>query len=131
VLPAGEFMMGSTHGAEGGTEDERPQHRVTIGQRFAIGQYPVTFDEYDRFCAATPRENPADAAWGRARRPVINVNWDDAHAYIAWLSQETGHTYRLLSEVANGNMPAALARPAGTRLATRLLQEMPTTPNRI
>jgi formylglycine-generating enzyme required for sulfatase activity len=99
VLPAGEFLMGSPEGEEGSVEYEGPQHRVTIGQRFAIGQYPVTFDEYDRFCAATPRENPADAGWGRARRPVINVSWDDAHAYIAWLSQETGHTYRLPSEV--------------------------------
>src|SRR5262249_48685014 len=43
-------------------------------------------------------ENPAGAGWGRARRPVINVSWDDAHAYIAWLSQETGRAYRLPSE---------------------------------
>jgi formylglycine-generating enzyme required for sulfatase activity len=99
VIPAGEFRMGSREGEEGSSENERPQHRVTIGRRFAIGRYPVTFDEYDRFCAATPRKNPADAGWGRGRRPVINVNWDDAHAYIAWLSQETGHTYRLPSEV--------------------------------
>jgi len=29
---------------------------------------------------------------------VINVNWDDAKAYTAWLSRKTGHTYRLPSE---------------------------------
>ena len=36
--------------------------------------------------------------WGRGKRPVINVNWDDAKAYVAWLSRKTGKTYRLLSE---------------------------------
>jgi formylglycine-generating enzyme required for sulfatase activity len=71
---------------------------VTIGRRFAIGRYPVTFDEYDRFCEAKGQEKPADQGWGRARRPVINVRWDDAQAYVAWLSQETGKTYQLPSE---------------------------------
>jgi formylglycine-generating enzyme required for sulfatase activity len=96
VIPAGEFMMGSTEREEGGDEDERPQHRVTITQRFAIGRFAVTFDEYDQFCEARGREKPADKIWGRW--PVINVSWDDAQAYIAWLSQETGKTYRLPSE---------------------------------
>jgi len=34
----------------------------------------------------------------RARLPVINVNWDDAQSYVAWLSKLTGKPYRLLSE---------------------------------
>src|SRR5208282_4810553 len=84
VIPAGEFMMGSTEEEEGGYADERPQHRVTIGQRFAIGRYSVTFAEYDRFCEAKQREKPGDKGWGRERRPVINVSWEDAQAYIAW-----------------------------------------------
>jgi formylglycine-generating enzyme required for sulfatase activity len=74
VIPAGEFIMGSTEEEEGRFESEGPQRRVTIGQRFALGRFPVTFDEYDRFCAATRRGNPADAGWGRARRPVITVS---------------------------------------------------------
>ncbi len=32
------------------------------------------------------------------RRPVDNVNWNDAQAYVAWLSKKTGKTYRPLSE---------------------------------
>jgi formylglycine-generating enzyme required for sulfatase activity len=71
---------------------------VTIAQRFAIGRYPVTFAEYDRFCEARQREKPKDESWGRGRRPVINVSWQDAQAYVAWLSQETGRVYRLPSE---------------------------------
>jgi len=44
VIPVGEFMMGSPKGEEGRFDDEEPQHWVTIGRRFAIGRYPVTFD---------------------------------------------------------------------------------------
>ena len=40
---------------------------------------------------------PADEGWGRGRRPVINVSWDDATAYANWLSKKTGKPYRLLS----------------------------------
>jgi formylglycine-generating enzyme required for sulfatase activity len=90
--------MGSTDNEEGGYENELPQHRVTIAQRFAIGRYPVTFDEYDRFCEARRREKPDDQGWGREQRPVINVGWNDAQDYLAWLSQEIGRAYRLPSE---------------------------------
>ena len=98
VIPAGKFMMGSTEEEEGGREGERPRHRVTIAQRFAIGRYPVTFDEYDRFCQAMGCNKPEDQGWGRGRQPAINVSRQDAQEYIAWLSQETGRAYRLPSE---------------------------------
>ena len=64
----------------------------------AVGRYPVTFDEYDHFAAATKRKQPNDQGWGRGRRPVINVSWDDAKAYVQWLAAETRQPYRLLSE---------------------------------
>lgn len=59
VIPAGQFMMGSTE-EDSGYESERPQHRVAIGRRFAIGRYPVTFDEYDWFCEASRAGKPRD-----------------------------------------------------------------------
>jgi formylglycine-generating enzyme required for sulfatase activity len=102
VIRAGEFIMGSPVSEEGrflaGLIVPGPQHRVSISERFAIGRYPVTFDEYDRFCEAKGQKSPEDEGWGRGRRPAINVSWDDAQAYIAWLSQETGRAYRLPSE---------------------------------
>jgi formylglycine-generating enzyme required for sulfatase activity len=98
VIPAGEFSMGSPEGEEGRHADEGPRHRVRIGRRFAIGRCPVTFEEYERFCEATQREKPADQDWGRGRRPVINVAYGDARAYVAWLSLQTGKAYRLPSE---------------------------------
>jgi formylglycine-generating enzyme required for sulfatase activity len=98
ALPAGEFLMGSPNSDKDADDREKPQHRVTLGYRFAIGRYPVTFDEYDHFCRATSREKPADGGWGRGRRPAISVSWEDAKAYCAWLSEETGQSYRLPSE---------------------------------
>ena len=42
---------------------------------------------------------PSDQGWGRRDRPVINVSWDDAKAYVAWLSKKTDKFwYRLLTE---------------------------------
>jgi formylglycine-generating enzyme required for sulfatase activity len=98
VIPAGEFLMGSQPSEEGRYDDEGPQHRVTIGRRFALGRYAVTFGEYDHFCEVTDREKPADEGWGRGRQPVINVSWRDARAYVEWLSGDTRQPYRLPSE---------------------------------
>ncbi|MBK8906431.1 MAG: formylglycine-generating enzyme family protein [Rhodospirillales bacterium] len=98
VVPAGTFMMGSPDSETGRYDDEGPQHRVTISRPFAIGRFPVTFEEYDNFCEATGREQPGDEGWGRGRCPVINVSWDDAQAYVKWLAAATGRPYRLPSE---------------------------------
>ena len=85
VVPAGEFLMGSTPSeidmltkepslaafprAAEFSKQEQPQHRVTIARPFAVGSFAVTFAE-----------------------------WDDAQRYAAWMSRKTGNTYRLLSE---------------------------------
>jgi len=95
-IAAGSFKMGDIQG--GGDSDEKPVHRVSITQRFAMGRYEVTFAEYDKFAEATGREKPDDEGWGRGNRPVINVSWNDATAYAKWLSQQTGQTYRLPTE---------------------------------
>jgi formylglycine-generating enzyme required for sulfatase activity len=68
--------------------------------QFAVGQFAVTFQEWDA-CVADGGCNgykPSDQGWGCGRRPVINVHWEDAKAYVAWLSTKTGKTYRLLTE---------------------------------
>ena len=100
VIPAGTFQMGcvSEHACDDLEIPVHPVHPVTISQPFALSRHEVTFDEYDRFAAATGRSRPDDAGWGRGTRPVINVSWDDAQAYVSWLSSETGARYRLPSE---------------------------------
>ena len=99
VIPAGSFMMGSPAADEGRFDSEGPQHRVTV-RSFALGVTEVTFDEWEA-CARGGGCNgyrPGDEGWGRGARPVINVNWENAQAYVSWLSSETGAAYRLPSE---------------------------------
>jgi formylglycine-generating enzyme required for sulfatase activity len=97
MIPAGRFEMGSPTGEKGRYEDER-QHTVALNKAFAIGKYEVMFFEFDRFAAAKNRVPPLDQGWGRNRRPVVNVNWRDAKDFTEWLSEQTGHRYRLPTE---------------------------------
>jgi formylglycine-generating enzyme required for sulfatase activity len=95
VLPAGTFQMGSNEHLP----FERPRHAVTISRPFAIGRREVTFDEWDACVSGGGCSyRPADRGWGRGQRPVINVSWDDAQQFIAWLSAKTGKSYRLPTE---------------------------------
>ena len=117
-IPAGSYEMGSPEGEVGRDEDEGPLHRVTIGEPLAVGVYEVTVGEFGHFVEATGHSTGdvcsthEDGAWeersGRswrnpgfdqtARHPVVCVSWDDAQAYVEWLSTKTGMRYRLLSE---------------------------------
>jgi formylglycine-generating enzyme required for sulfatase activity len=100
VVPAGKFTMGSPQGELKRTSDEGPQHPVTFAQSFAVGRFELTFDEWDACVTdgGCGGYKPDSQGWGRGRRPVINVSWDDAKAYLAWLTKKTGKSYRLLSE---------------------------------
>ena len=123
VIPSGSFMMGS----DDGKPDETPRHRVTIAEPFAVGKYEVTVGEFAAFVAASGHDMadgegllglpPANActslnfmqmferiSWrapGYGQdddSPVVCISWNDAVAYVKWLSIETGQPYRLLSE---------------------------------
>ena len=99
VIPAGSFTMGSPVSEADRSSAEGPRHQVRISRPFAAGSFEVTFDEWD----ACVREsgcshNPSDSGWGRGKRPVINVSWQDAKAYTEWLSRKSGKSYRLLTE---------------------------------
>ena len=97
VVPAGSFLMGSPPGKV--PNDERPQHQVAFAKPFAVSKFEVTFDQWDT-CVAHGDCDPHISAsgFGRGRRPVINLSWDDAQRYVAWLSRMTGKHYRLLTE---------------------------------
>ena len=100
VVPAGSFTMGSPDSEWGRFANESPQRQVTVKEPFAVGVYEVTFEEWDA-CVNGGGCNgyePNGEGWGRGDRPVINVSWDDARAYVDWLSKGTGQRYRLLSE---------------------------------
>ena len=100
VIPAGSFTMGSPDSETGRAANEAPERKVSFAKPFAAGKFAVTFEEWDACVAAGGCNGyaPADQAGRRGRYPVVNVSWDDAKAYVAWLSKTTGKTYRLLSE---------------------------------
>jgi formylglycine-generating enzyme required for sulfatase activity len=93
VLPAGSFKMGSSK-----LENAMPQHEVTIGARFAVAKFELTFAEWDACSSVGACPYAADTGWGRDNKPVINVSLNDAEQYVEWLSLMTGRPYRLLSE---------------------------------
>lgn len=105
VIPDGSFLMGEapqqTTGEQGQAvtaPDER--RRISIA-RFAVSQHEVTFTDWQACVAGGGCRGvaePSDSGWGRDTRPVINVSWEDARDYARWLSQMTGHDYRLLTE---------------------------------
>jgi formylglycine-generating enzyme required for sulfatase activity len=99
VVPAGSFMMGSPSTENGRFANEDPQHSVVMAKPYAVSKFEVTFDEWDT-CVADGDcpQSISDSGFGRGRRPVINVAWDDAQRYVAWLSKMTGKPYRLLTE---------------------------------
>ena len=99
VVPAGGFRMGCLANDDACARTEHPAHDVTIGAPFALSAFEVRFQEWDACVAAGGCGHwPDDVGWGRGPRPVINVSWEDAKEYVAWLSAEAGAEYRLPSE---------------------------------
>lgn len=104
VVPSGSFMMGSPASEPGRDDDEGPHLQVTIPSAFVVGKYEVTWNEWEACVADGGCETSGqvsrggDKGWGKGNRPVIYVSWNDAQSYAKWLSGETGHTYRLLTE---------------------------------
>ena len=98
AVPAGSYLMGSPPDEEGRTDLEGPIHKVMIFEPFAVGVYEVTFDEWDACVSGggCGGYRPDYDEWGR--RPVVEVSWNDAKAYVEWLTGKAGKEYRLLSE---------------------------------
>jgi formylglycine-generating enzyme required for sulfatase activity len=106
VAPAGQFLMGSEQlGAAGAVEGgavsaaEGPPHKVIFANPFAVSRFEVTLEEW-RVCVSYGDcvLRIGNNTWEGERQPVIEVTWNDAQRYVAWLSRMTGRTYRLLSE---------------------------------
>lgn len=115
VIPAGSFDMGSVHSDE---KDEKPELRVTIDQPFAMGKIEITRGQFAAFVSAAGHD-AGDQCWMLAgdkweefsgnnwrntgypqvdSHPVACINWNDAQAYVKWLSHQTGKHYQLPTE---------------------------------
>jgi formylglycine-generating enzyme required for sulfatase activity len=127
VIPEGSFMMGSPEKEQGRNDDEGPPHWVTLKRfalartevtvaefrRFVEASGYRTDAEKNTGSAKgcityqhRTRINP-DWAAGKSWRdpgfpqqddhPVVCISWNDAQAYVGWLSKP-GKEYRLPSE---------------------------------
>jgi formylglycine-generating enzyme required for sulfatase activity len=115
-VPAGHFAMGSPPDEQGRQDSEGPQREVHVAA-FAIGRVSVTRGQWSAFVAATnraeqrgcewagfPRSESARASWRNLgftqddSHPVVCVSWNDAQAYVRWLSARSGQAYRLPTE---------------------------------
>ncbi len=98
-IPAGTATLGAGGGDINARPNEKPARPVTFANMFAISVTEITFNDWQACVSGgVCKEIKNDNGWGRGRRPVINVSWDDAQNYIAWLSKTTGHNYSLPSE---------------------------------
>jgi len=98
VIPAGQYEMGSTHDEFGHIKEEYPQHYSHIRQPFAIGRFTVTADDFEKFRADTEWFLRPDLLWAKGKQPVMNIRISDCYLYLNWLSEQTGHRYRLPTE---------------------------------
>ncbi|MBL8297982.1 MAG: SUMF1/EgtB/PvdO family nonheme iron enzyme [Rhodanobacteraceae bacterium] len=126
VVPTGKFLMGSPESEKGHRNAEGPQREVVIDSGFALGRSEVSVGEFREFVRASGyrtsaevegassvyEENSGRMVDGRGvtwqddysgkraadNLPVVHVSWEDANAYLAWLTQRTGKKYRLPSE---------------------------------
>ena len=126
VLPHGGFSMGSPDSEAGHQENEAPRHEVTFARGLAMARNETTVGEFGQFIAATRYRSLATRRgrstvyderggamsehsgvdWRRDHAgnpagptlPVVHVAFEDAEAYVAWLSAQTGERYRLPSE---------------------------------
>ncbi len=118
AVPPGEFVMGSSPKEKLRELDEEPAHRVRVTSAVAVGKFEVTRAQYAAFVKETAREtkpgchsmrggffhkNPK-ATWQnpgfeqKNEEPVVCVSWNDAQAYVAWLTKKSLKQYRLLNE---------------------------------
>lgn len=95
LISGNRFMIGDHNG--NGPDDEKPLRELEL-KSFALSRYEITFEQFDRFAQAVNKRPPNDASYGRGAMPVVNVTWEDAHGYAHWLSEQTGHPYRLPTE---------------------------------
>ncbi|MEE8057076.1 MAG: bifunctional serine/threonine-protein kinase/formylglycine-generating enzyme family protein [Pseudomonadales bacterium] len=80
---------------QGAVTIEQSGNTLSLSSPLAISQYEITFKQYDQFAKDTGRRLPKDFGWGREKRPVIGVTYQNAKDYARWMSEQTQQTYRL------------------------------------
>jgi formylglycine-generating enzyme required for sulfatase activity len=100
LVPDGAATLGSPADERGRAKDEPLPHPAKIAKPFAIGVYEITVGEWaacvrDKACrpvADWSKENPNPLI------PATGISFEDAQAFVAWLSVQSGLPYRLPTE---------------------------------
>ena len=98
-IPAGDFMMGNSGDDDNKNQTEKPYHKVTL-KAFSMMETLVTFELWEeRLKELDVPYKPDDSGWGRGKRPLNNMSWDDINDdFIPWLHRKTGISFRLPTE---------------------------------
>jgi formylglycine-generating enzyme required for sulfatase activity len=126
-ISPGSFLMGSSKKDPARLSDEN-EHQVTLTKPFFMQSTEVTVGQFSQFVKATGYRTESEtgggcwisakgAGWKKKRGsswrkpgyaeiiessnnslPVTCVTWNDAQAFIQWLSRKEGKTYRLPTE---------------------------------
>ncbi|AHJ31605.1 hypothetical protein NSP_53170 [Nodularia spumigena CCY9414] len=101
-IPGDTFTMGASKKEERSSDDERPEHQVTVPS-FYMGRFLVTQPQWARVAASFPQinrklETRPSHFKGDDNLPVESISWYDAVEFCKRLSQKTGRDYRLPSE---------------------------------
>lgn len=96
LIPAGEFIMGSSDTDTMADDDEKPQRTVYLDS-FYIDVYEVTNARYRECVQADACEPPQESSSGNRESyhrnplyddyPVIYVSWYEAEAYCEWVGK--------------------------------------------
>lgn len=121
VVPAGGYRMGDITGL--GLDNERPVQTRDVNYSFGISETEISVKDFQLFVDATSYVTSAEKAQGCAYyeggeplwkeqlnwrspgfvqtedNPAVCLSMGDAQAYVEWLSETSGNTYRLPSEV--------------------------------
>ncbi|MEH6567874.1 MAG: SUMF1/EgtB/PvdO family nonheme iron enzyme [Halioglobus sp.] len=89
VIPDGNFVLG------GGRPGADGMGLVKFDYKLAVSTTEVTIGQYRAYLAGSLSGRPIPK--GNENLPASGISFDEAEAYVDWLSRQTGHYYRLPS----------------------------------
>ena len=85
LVPAGTFTMGSPNGEAGRAQNEGPQRTVSVAA-FYVSKFEITAKQWRACVSVNKCVIPKGYAKTSDDMPMTHVTWDQAQAYVQWLS---------------------------------------------